>query len=212
MRVAALVPFKRFTRAKSRLRTHYSDAEVVEIGRALLADVLDALRAAKRVERVVVLTDDPEVAALARDAGAEARVRDPDPGLNEVLELGTRALAAEGFDAVLIALGDVPLLRGEDVDRVIDAGATSGVVVVPSPDGGTPLLFRHPPERIPLRFGPASAARHVEEARARGLDPTPPEPLAELARHDLDTPEDAARLRAAGARGRTADVLRRLDR
>jgi 2-phospho-L-lactate guanylyltransferase len=210
--VAALVPFKRFTRAKSRLRKHYSDADVARIGRALLADVLAALRAAKRLERVVVLTDDPEVAELAIEAGAEARVRDPDPGLNAVLEDGTRALAAEGFDAVLVALGDVPLLRGEDVDRVVEAGEARGVVVVPSPDGGTALLFRRPPERIPLRFGAGSAARHAEEARARGLDPAPPEAIAELARLDLDTPEDAERLLASGARCRTADVLRSLAR
>ncbi len=212
MRVAALVPFKRFTRAKSRLRTRYADAEVVEIVRALLADVLAALGAAKRIERVVVLTDDPDVAALAVGSGAEARVRDPDPGLNAVLDDATRALAAEGCDAVLIALGDVPLLRGDDVDRVIEAGARQGVVVVASPDGGTALLFRHPPQVIPLRFGPGSAALHLEEARARGLDPTPPEPVAEIARQDLDTPEDAARLLASGAACRTLDVLRRLAR
>ncbi len=212
MRVGALVPFKRFTRAKSRLRSTYSDAEVVEIGRALLADVLGALRAAKRVERVVVLTDDPDVAALAIGAGAEARVRDPDPGLNAVLDDATRALAAEGCDAVLVALGDVPLLRSEDVDRVIEAGARQGVVVVASPDGGTALLFRHPPQAIPLCFGPGSAALHAGEARARGLDPAPPAPVAEIARLDLDTPEDAARLLASGARCRTVEVLGRLAR
>lgn len=212
MKVAALVPFKRFTRAKSRLRSRYADAEVVEIGRALLADVLAALGAAKRVSRVVVLTDDPDVAALALENGAEARVRDPDPGLNAVLDDATRALAAEGCDAVLVALGDVPLLRGEDVDRVIEAGARQGVVVVPSPDGGTALLFRHPPQAIALRFGPGSAALHGDEARARGLDPSAPEPVAEIARQDLDTPEDAARLLASGAACRTVDVLRRLSR
>ena len=84
MKVAAVVPFKCFTRAKGRLRAAYSDVQVEQILHALLADVLHALRSARTVDYVGVLTDDEAVAAVASAAGADVRVRIPDPNKSEV--------------------------------------------------------------------------------------------------------------------------------
>lgn len=210
MRVAAVVPFKRFTRAKHRLRSAYAPAEVEAIGRAMLSDVLSTLRRAKELELVTVLTDDGEVAALAASEGAEVRLRDPDPGLNPAIEAATAELASEGFDAVLVVLGDVPLLQPEDVDRVLATGRGHAVVLVPSCDGGTPLLYRRPPQCIPARFGPRSAAAHRAAARERGIEPAGVDGLDAAARLDLDTPEDAERVRGSPIACRTREVLRGL--
>ena len=212
MKVAAVVPFKCFTRAKRRLRAKYSEAEVEEVVHALLADVLAALRAAREVDYVAVLTDDDAVAAVARDAGADVRVRRPDPGLNEAIELAAAELESAGYEALLVVLGDLPLLCGADVDRVIEAGEKHPVVLVPSADGGTALLLRHPPRRIPARFGPDSAARHREAASEAGLEAHQLDSLEEICLVDLDTPDDAARILASGIPCRTRDVLQRLAR
>jgi 2-phospho-L-lactate guanylyltransferase len=212
LRLAAVVPFKRFTRAKRRLRSRFSDREVEALGRAMLVDVLGALRGAKSLEAVVVLTDDPEVAGAAREAGARVRLRTPDLGLNPTLEAASAELAEEGFDAVLVVLGDLPLLRADDVDAVAEVGSREPVVIVPSSDGGTAMLLRRPPDRIPARFGAESAAAHAREARARGIEPGSTPEIPEVARIDLDTPEDAERLAAADVPCRTRDLLRELAR
>ncbi len=212
MKVAAVVPFKCFTRAKGRLRAAYSDAQVEEILHALLADVLHALRSSSSVDYVGVLTDDEAVAAVASAAGADVRVRTPDPGLNEAIELAAAELEAAGFEALLVALGDLPLLRTADIDKVIEAGLDHPVVLVPAADAGTALLLRRPPRRIPARFGPDSAARHSEAAREAGLRAFELDSLDELSRVDLDTPEDAARVLASGISCRTRDVLRSFAR
>lgn len=211
MRVAAVVPFKRLTRAKRRLRSRYAPEEVEAIGRAMLMDVLGALSESKEVERVRVLTDDAAVADLALQAGASVRLRDPDPGLNPAIEAAGRELAADGFDAVLTALGDLPLLKPVDVDLVVAAGRDHEVVLVPSRDGGTALLYRRPPDRIPSRFGPDSAARHREAARECGVEAASVG-LTDAARLDLDTPEDVEQLLATDVSCRTRDVLLELRR
>ncbi len=212
MKVAAVVPFKCFTRAKSRLRAEYSDAEVEQILHALLADVLAALRSASSIDYVGVLTDDDTVAALARAEGVDVRMRRPDPGLNEAIEGAAEELEVEGYEALLVALGDLPLLRCADIDRVVEAGNAHPVVLVPSADGGTALLLRNPPRRIPARFGPNSAARHEAAARAAGLEAFQLDALDELSRTDLDTPDDAARILASGIPCQTRDVLRKFAR
>jgi 2-phospho-L-lactate guanylyltransferase len=211
MRTAALVPVKDFARAKKRLRARFDDRAVERILRALLADVLGALAEAKRLERTFVLSDDDAVAAAARAAGASVCLRVPDPGLNAAVDAAAAERAAEGFDAVLVALGDLPLLAPADVDALVEAGARAPVVIAPADDGGSALLLRRPPLAIPARFGPESAAAHEAAARERGLTALLWS-LPDESRIDLDTPEDAARLAAAARRSRTRDVLRELLR
>jgi 2-phospho-L-lactate guanylyltransferase len=212
VRIAAAVPVKDFARAKRRLRSRFDDAAVERILRALLADVLGALAEAKHVERVFVLTDDAAVAEAARAGGATASLRVPDPGLNEAIDAAAAECAEQGFDALLVSLGDLPLLRGAEVDAVIEAGARAPVVIVPAADGGTALLYRRPPLAIPARFGPESCAAHEAAARERGITPVLLAYSPESVRSDLDTPDDAERLARSERGSRTVDVLRELLR
>jgi len=209
VRTAALVPVKDFARAKKRLRARFDDRAVERILRALLADVLEALGQARRLERVFVLSDDAAVAAAARSSGAEVCLRTPDPGLNAAIELAAAERVSDGCDAVLVALGDLPQLTGADVDALVEAGERAPVVIAPADDGGTALLFRRPPLVIPARFGPESASAHEAAAREHGLTPRIWS-LPKDSQIDLDTPEDAARLAAAARASRTRDVLREL--
>ena len=212
MRTAAAVPVKDFARAKKRLRARFDDRAVERILRALLADVLGALAQAKRIERTFVLSDDAAVAEAARASGASVCLRIPDPGLNEAIDAAAAECAASGFDSLLVVLGDLPLLTGADVDALLAAGERAPVVIAPADDGGTALLFRRPPLVIPARFGPESASAHEAAARERGIVPALMTALAESARADLDTPEDAERLAASARACRTRDVLRELAR
>jgi 2-phospho-L-lactate guanylyltransferase (CobY/MobA/RfbA family) len=94
---------------------------------------------------------------------------------------------------------------------VIEAGREHPVVLVPSSDGGTALLLRRPPDRIPALFGRGSGARHSKAARERGLEAVTPQALGEAARLDLDTPEDARVLLASDVPCRTRRVLEHLE-
>lgn len=208
MRVVALVPFKCFTRAKQRLRARYDDAQVEALGRAMLADVLDALHAVSGLDAVRVLTDDAAVRDAAAQAGAEVRLEDPDPGLNPVIDRAAAEALEQGFEAALVVLGDLPLLAPADVQVVLEAGATSPVVIVPSEDGGTAMLLRRGPLCIPARFGEKSAAGHAEAAREAGLALRLVHSLEQVVRVDLDTPEDAERVMRSTRECRTRALLR----
>jgi 2-phospho-L-lactate guanylyltransferase len=207
---AAVVPVRSFARAKRRLRERFSQAEVEAIGRALLCDVLEALQGARRLDTVAVLTGEHAVADAAREAGAAVHWLETDPGLNPALERAARALCADGYGGMLIALGDLPLLRAGDVDALLDAGQRWPLVGVPSLDGGTALLYQAPPGRLPARYGPESFDAHGCAARERGLELVALELPDPLARCDLDTPEDARRIAASGRPGRTVELLRKL--
>jgi len=210
VKLAALVPVRSFARAKRRLRARFSDREVEAIGRALLDDVLVALLAVPLLERVAVLTGDREVADAARAAGGQVHWLEPDPGLNAALDSAARQLRTEGCSGLLVALGDLALLRAGDVAAVLEVALHHPVVGVASLDGGTALLFQSPPGLLPARYGPESFEAHCAAARQQGIELVALDLPDGLARCDLDTPDDAARIAASGRAGRTAELLRKL--
>lgn len=96
-------------------------------GKPLLAYTAEAALAARRVARVVLSTDDPEIAAVGRQWGLEAPfprppelARDDTPTIPVLQDVVRRlAAAGEAYDAVLTLQPTNPLRRPEDIDGAI---------------------------------------------------------------------------------------------
>lgn len=202
MRTVALVPIKALTAAKSRLAAALDPAARAALTLRALGNVLAALDTPGIAARVVV-TPDEAVLRAAGAAGATGLLQIGE-GLNEGLAQGRAWAVAAGAEALLIVLGDLPLLSRADVDALLDLADRPGVAIF-APDrhgAGTNALLLRPPDALPFAFGAGSLARHRAAAEARGLLPrwydAPGTAL------DLDTPADLAALDAilAGAPGR----------
>ena len=70
MRTAAILPVKRFTRAKQRLGASAADPLHGELVPAMVADVLLALSQTASIERTIVVTSERSLAAVAKEQGA----------------------------------------------------------------------------------------------------------------------------------------------
>jgi 2-phospho-L-lactate guanylyltransferase len=165
--IAAAVPVKALPGAKSRF-VPGERAAIERLTLAMLADVLEALRAVPALGRVAVVTPDPAVARAAEAEGAEVLLRD-DPGLNPAVEAASALLAPGPEDGILIVLGDVAAADPAELTRLIEEAPARGVALAPSRDGGTSALLRRPRDVIPACFGPDSAKRHREAAAAAGV-------------------------------------------
>jgi CMP-N-acetylneuraminic acid synthetase len=103
-------------------------------GRPLLAYVIDAARKAKRLDRFVVSTEDDEIAAVARELGAEVPFTRPrelardEVSIVPVVRHAMEAMDRLGFraDAVLSLQATSPFLEGGDIDRAVEVLETSG--------------------------------------------------------------------------------------
>ena len=202
--ILALVPVKDLWQAKQRLAGLLSAAERRALCLAMLEDVLGALRAARRLDGILVFSPDEDALAMSRRLGVAA-VREPrGRGQSEAVAAALPLCRARGATTVLTIPVDTPLLTGEDVDALIDFWQESALpppsaVIVPSADGtGTNALLLTPPEALPPRFGPDSLARHVREAGQRAVAHR----LFSLPRLalDVDSPADLATFLAAAGR------------
>lgn len=206
---AGILPVKALGRAKERLSTHLGPEERYRVAEALLEDALDLCTSVEFIEWWVV-SDDLQVLERAEKRGFRI-VSDPGGGLNAALAAGITEAAAATADSVTIIPSDAPLaFRGDLVD-LLDTGATSELVVVPSEkDGGTNGLFLSPPELIAPNFGEGSLRRHLHVAERAGYRCS----LLSLPRLalDIDTVDDIRDYLAKPkhAPSRTAEVLEEL--
>jgi 2-phospho-L-lactate/phosphoenolpyruvate guanylyltransferase len=202
---------KRFAEAKRRLAVDIDDERRAEVVLAMLEDVLEAIAAARSIERTIVVTSEPRAEAVAGAAGAEL-VADPDEGGHSGAALaGIARTRALGADRVVLLPGDCPLLEARELERLLTGMPERYVGIVPDRHGtGTNALALAPPDAIEPSFGEGSCARHVAAAREAGV-PFGVEELPSLAL-DLDTPADVVALTMAlekdgGRAKRTARAL-----
>lgn len=201
MEVSALIPVKGFRNAKQRLSPLLDAAQRERIAEAMFRDVLlQVLRARGLVETVVVTADD-EVAEIALSADARV-IREPaEKGETDAVDFARRELKNAGREAVLILPGDMPLVRGEDIEQILaqvpKEAKAPFALLVPSHDRlGTNALLLAPPDLIMLRFGYNSFSYHMSQVSAQGL------PLRffenERIALDIDEPKDLERFLSFG--------------
>jgi 2-phospho-L-lactate/phosphoenolpyruvate guanylyltransferase len=189
LNAVAVLPVKRLYAAKQRLAAGLGGGERRQLAEAMVADVLEAIRAARTVERTIMVSGDPTAQELAAEAGAEV-VPDPDDaGHNEAALAGIARAEADGAACVVLLPGDCPLLDPRELDGLLTGVPERYVGVVPDRHGtGTNALVLSPPSVIAPAFGEGSCARHVAAARdagaAFGVEGLPSLGL------DLDTPAD----------------------
>jgi CMP-N-acetylneuraminic acid synthetase len=107
-------------------------------GKPLLAWTVEAARASGVLDRIVVSTEDPEIAEVARRAGAEVPflrpaelARDDSPGIDPVLH-ALDALDRQGYRPawVLVLQPTSPLRKAEDIRGVEATARQTGADVV----------------------------------------------------------------------------------
>jgi 2-phospho-L-lactate/phosphoenolpyruvate guanylyltransferase len=216
MTTVAILPIKTLDAAKQRLAEELDPSPRRALVEAMFSDVLVALRRAKLVEHVLVVSRDHGAQRIAGGYGAMV-ADDEDDGHNGAAARGIARALELGMDRALLIPGDCPLLDPTELDDLIARPVTSpSVLIVPDRHGtGTNALVLTPPDAMAPSFGPGSHDRHARLAAAAGVSVLTVE-VPSLAL-DIDTPEDLATVTAqlAGTRGgaaHTRGMLRQLSR
>ena len=122
-------------------------------GRPLVCRVLEAMRTVPAA-RLCVVTGSDEIVALARKYGFDVIRNDsPQLGQSHSIRLGIRAM--QDMDAVLLLVGDQPMLTGASLSRLVQVFAESDKGIACLRDEthmGNPAVFaaKYVPELLAL--------------------------------------------------------------
>ncbi len=146
MRALAIIPARGGSRGLKR-------KNLVTLGdRPLLAWTVDAGLAARRVHRVVVTSEDPQILAEARRAGAEALRRPAalatDAARTEPVLRHALAALMDPAEVVVLLQPTSPLRNAADIDEALalfEEPGTDGVISVVEPGKSPFKAFYHDP-------------------------------------------------------------------
>jgi len=166
-----ILPLKALNPVKSRLASVLSPDQRGCLMRAMIEDVLAALRGCPQVEGILMVSRDPNVPALAADYGAEVLNIEKDEDLNSAVKAASDYLLEKGIERALILHGDIPLARPSDLSRLIEEGAESDLTLLACHRGqGTNVMLTSLPAEIPFLYGKGSYQQHLQAARLLGID------------------------------------------
>jgi 2-phospho-L-lactate guanylyltransferase len=197
-----VVPVKRLSAAKSRLRGAVDDARHEDLALAMLRDTLTAVIVCPEVAEVLVVTDDPVVAASAAALGARTVPDVPAAGLNAAVAFGADVATGLHRRRAVLA-GDLPGLRPADLAEALRAAAGAGGrhFLRDSAGSGTVLLTAAPGVPLGPLFGVGSATAHAGSGATELSGDWP------ALRHDVDTPEDLTKAHTMGLGPHTSALL-----
>jgi 2-phospho-L-lactate guanylyltransferase len=220
---ALLLPIKDHRNAKQRLAGALSPEERLALARAMMDDVLLAVRSVRRAARIFVVTNYEPAMRVAESAGWDVLPEDEQVSESASVDAASRQCAAHGVTALLRLPLDLPLVQAADIDELLELEFSApAAVMVPSRDGtGTNALLRTPPTLFPSQFGPGSFAKHLALAQAAGariliqrnprleMDVDDADDLAELLKQDLSGTATGRWLSASGVAARFATAKER---
>jgi len=157
---AIVVPFRG---ADAKRRVAVPAPVRVRLALAMLGDVVTACVVAAPT---VVVTADPEAAALARELGADVG-RDPGGGQGAAVQA---ALAGLPESPVLVVNADLPCVVPHDLRTLAGTAELGALGLVEAHDGTTNALALPTPAAFAPLYGPGSAARFRARAEELGLD------------------------------------------
>lgn len=203
--IAAIMPVKTFSRAKSRLDLPpHTKAELCAV---MLEEMLRTLSASPQISYTVVVTRDPDARGIAEGLGA-AVVADPDErGVNEAVSLADAYVRERGAGATVVLPQDIPFTTVQDVGFLLKNQIPPDfVTVVPSRRfDGTNALVRMPPDIIGTSYDRDSYRAHTEAARMNTRNPS-----VLFVRRMMSDIDDIGDLRYALGQNTEAGLCRRI--
>ena len=169
MRGILLIPVKDLSNAKQRLGAAFDQQRRTELAEAMLRDVLTAAAGLRSRVDVALVTGDARAKQMASEFGFLVIEDTRNESETAAIEMATAWSEAQGYDTTVVIPGDIPLIRSDELDRVLDAAPDEGMVIVPAYDRrGSNGILRRPASIIPLRFGNDSFLPHCEAMRRTG--------------------------------------------
>ena len=192
----AIVPLRIDAKTKSRMSGAMTLAERQQLALAMAEDVLAALQESTSVSSILLVCPEASLPSYLPDYGVRHVAEPPLGGLDRAVHHALEVAQEQGARECIVLLGDLPVLTGKDIDRLIgdyrDRSAVlekPGLGLVRCHHGtGTNVVLLSLPTPFHCSFGPDSFARHLSAASE--CDLVPLELHCANAAFDIDTKSD----------------------
>ena len=166
MKIAAIIPVKTFSKAKTRLNLPSNQRDA--ICKIMLEEVVRTISNTKNINKIIVVSKDDEALKISKKFNVKEIFDDDESGVNHAVSLADNYLENSEFDASIVFPQDIPFIQSQDIDNLIQfQKSPQSVLVVPSRRfDGTNALLRMPTNLMKTHYDEDSYKIHLEVGKS----------------------------------------------
>ncbi len=166
MKIAAIIPVKTFSKAKTRL--NLSLDQKLELCEIMLEEVVGTISKYKKIDKIIVVSKDEGAIKLIKKFGAVDIFDNEESGVNHAVSLADDYLEQNEYDASIVFPQDIPFLKEEDIENLLKYQKfPKSVLIVPSRRfDGTNALVRTPLNLMETHYDEDSYKIHLEVGKS----------------------------------------------
>jgi 2-phospho-L-lactate guanylyltransferase len=168
----AVLPVKRYSVGKSRLRDLFSETELAELNQQLFESTFTKIQQSIRVDNILVVSREEHALAWCDTHGGVALLEDNPSTLNSAIIQAQKYICRHGNGRIMVLPSDLPLMKTNDIDSLIGlADGKRKLVIVPDHfQSGTNALVMSEPNLIEPCFGTGSFRKHTRQALEKNAE------------------------------------------
>ena len=188
MKIAAIIPVKTFSKAKTRL--NLSLDQKLKLCEMMLVEVTSTIFNSKKIDKIIIVSKDEVALKLTKKFGVIDIFDNEESGVNHAVSLADDYLEQNDYDASIVFPQDIPFLQEEDIENLLRfQKSPKSVLIVPSRRfDGTNALLRTPVNLMETHYDEDSYKIHLEVGKS--LTSNTSLVLLRRIMMDVDNPED----------------------
>ena len=165
MKIAAIIPVKTFSLAKTRLSLSTKQKE--DLCKIMLEEIVYTLSISPHIYKTIIVTKEKGAIEIGRKYNAISIIDNDEKNVNSAIALADKYLLENEFDASIIFPQDIPYIKTQDIDFILNYMAPPNfAIVVPSRRfDGTNALVRMPINLMTTHYDEDSYKIHMNTAK-----------------------------------------------
>ncbi|MFB5606294.1 MAG: 2-phospho-L-lactate guanylyltransferase [Nitrosarchaeum sp.] len=165
MKIAAIVPVKTFSLAKTRLNLSVQQKE--ELCKIMLEEILHTLSISPQIEKTIIVTKEEKAILIGKKYNAIIIPDNEEKSVNGAIALADKYLLENQFDASVVFPQDIPFIKTQDIDFMLNNKVPPNfAIIVPSRRfDGTNALVRMPVNLMITHYDEDSYKIHMSTAK-----------------------------------------------
>ena len=170
MKIAAIIPVKTFSKAKTRL--DLSPQQVEELCKVMLEEILQTLSISPQIEKIIIVTKEEKAIEIGKKFNAVIIIDEKEESVNNAVSLADKYLLENNFDVSIVFPQDIPFIKTQDIDFMLNYKMHPNfAIIVPSRRfDGTNALVRMPVDLMKTHYDEDSYKIHMNTAKNHTLN------------------------------------------
>jgi 2-phospho-L-lactate guanylyltransferase len=170
LKIAAIIPVKTFSKAKTRLGL--SPQQVEDLCKVMLEEILHTISISPQIEKIVIVTKEEKAIVIGKKFNAIIIKDEKEESVNSAVALADKYLLENDFHASIVFPQDIPFIKTQDIDFMLNYKTHPNfAIIVPSRRfDGTNALARMPIDLMKTHYDEDSYKIHMNTAKEHTLN------------------------------------------